>query len=91
MSEIPRSFRRAAVFACAAIMVGCVAAPDPPPASSPVQPSTAGSVARNVILFIGDGMGVSTVTAARMSPSTVSGRVRTGSAASSSRTWFSTS
>ena len=62
MAEIPRSFRRAAVFACAAIMVGCVA----PPASSPAQPSTAGGVARNVILFIGDGMGVSTVTAARI-------------------------
>lgn len=40
-----------------AILSGCTATPDAPPPEP---------VARNVILFIGDGMGVSTVTAARI-------------------------
>ena len=67
MAKISGALRRAAGFSCLAIMVGCVVSTDSPPASSPpAQSSTAGNVARNVILFIGDGMGVSTVTAARI-------------------------
>ena len=49
-------------LSCTALLVGCIVSTDPPPA----QLSAAGNVARNVILFIGDGMGVSTVTAARI-------------------------
>jgi len=48
------------------MLMGCVVSTDSPPASSPPQPAAAGSFARNVILFIGDGMGVTTVTAARI-------------------------
>ena len=66
MAEIPGVFRRAAGLSCAAIMVGCVVSTDSPPASSSAGTSAAGSIARNIILFIGDGMGVSTVTAARI-------------------------
>lgn len=54
--------RRTGGLSCAALMVGCVVSTDSPPD----QTSPTGSVARNVILFIGDGMGVSTVTAARI-------------------------
>ena len=46
----------------AALLAGCIVSTDSPPA----QPSAARDIARNVILFIGDGMGVSTVTAARI-------------------------
>ena len=66
MAEIPCNFLRAACLSCAAIVVGCAAPTDSPPASSPGQPSTLETIARDVILFIGDGMGVSTVTAARI-------------------------
>ena len=61
MAEFSGALRRAAGLSCVAIIVGCVEPTDSPPASSP-----AANVARNVILFIGDGMGVSTVTAARI-------------------------
>ena len=54
--------RWAGGLSCAALMLGCVVSTDSPSD----QTSTTGSVARNVILFIGDGMGVSTVTAARI-------------------------
>ena len=54
------------VLLWAALLMGCVVSTDSPPVSAPPQTSNAGSLARNVILFIGDGMGVSTVTAARI-------------------------
>ena len=64
MVGIPDALRRGASLSCAVLMVGCVAPTDSPPASPTALPLTAAGVARNVILFIGDGMGVSTVTAA---------------------------
>ena len=66
MAEHSVARRWVPVIVCASMLVGCVESTDSPPASTPLQPSTAGSAARNVILFIGDGMGVSTVTAARI-------------------------
>lgn len=62
MGRSPGVLRRTGGLSCAALMVGCVVSTDSPPD----QTSPTGSVARNVILFIGDGMGVSTVTAARI-------------------------
>ena len=62
MAEKASALRWVGGLSCAALIVGCVVSTDSPPA----QPSTAENVARNVILFIGDGMGVSTVTAARI-------------------------
>ena len=62
MAGNPGAFRWVGGLSCAALIVGCAVSTDSPPA----QPSSAGSLARNVILFIGDGMGVSTVTAARI-------------------------
>ena len=62
MAENPGALQWVGGLSCAAIIVGCSVSTDSPPA----QPSSAGSLARNVILFIGDGMGVSTVTAARI-------------------------
>ena len=62
----PGALRWLGSLSCVALLVGCVVSTDSPPDSSPVQPSVAANVARNVILFIGDGMGVSTVTAARI-------------------------
>lgn len=66
MPESPTVVWRAGGLSGAALLVGCVVATDSPPASSPDQSSTAGNVALNAIIFIGDGMGVSTVTAARI-------------------------
>ena len=66
MAEISGATRPVAGLAYTAMLMGCVVSTDSPPASSPPQTATAGSIARNVILFIGDGMGVSTVTAARI-------------------------
>ena len=66
MAEYPGATRGVAGLVCTAMLLGCVETTDSPPASSPPQPPAAGSIARNVILFIGDGMGVSTVTAARI-------------------------
>ena len=66
MAEYPGATRWVAGLVCTAMLMGCVETTDSPPASSPLQPPAAGSIARNVILFIGDGMGVSTVTAARI-------------------------
>ena len=62
----PGALRWLGGLSCVALLVGCVVSTDSPPDSSPAQPSVAANVARNVILFIGDGMGVSTVTAARI-------------------------
>ena len=62
----PGALRWLGSLSCAALLVGCVVSTDSPPDASPAQPSVAANVARNVILFIGDGMGVSTVTAARI-------------------------
>ena len=62
----PGALRRLGGLTCVALLAGCVVSTDSPPDSSPAQPSVAANVARNVILFIGDGMGVSTVTAARI-------------------------
>ena len=62
MAEKASALQWVGGLSCAALVVRCVVSTDSPPA----QPSTAGNVARNVILFIGDGMGVSTVTAARI-------------------------
>ena len=61
MAWNPGALRWLGGLTCVALLVGCVVSTDSPPASSP-----AANVARNVILFIGDGMGVSTVTAARI-------------------------
>ena len=66
MAEYPGAPRWVAGVVFASVLVGCVETAESPPVSSPPQPPAAGSVARNVILFIGDGMGVSTVTAARI-------------------------
>ena len=66
MAEYPGATRRVAGLVCTVMFMGCVVSTDSPPASSPAGTSAAGSIARNVILFIGDGMGVSTVTAARI-------------------------
>ena len=62
MTENPGVLKWSARLSGVALLAGCVVSTDPPPA----EPSAAGSIARNVILFIGDGMGVSTVTAARI-------------------------
>ena len=62
MAGKPRAVGWVGGLSWTAVLVGCIASNDPPPA----QPSAAGSIARNVVLFIGDGMGVSTVTAARI-------------------------
>ena len=66
MAWNPGALRWLGRLTCVALLVGCVVSTDSPPDSSPAQPSVAANVARNVILFIGDGMGVSTVTAARI-------------------------
>ena len=66
MAWNPGALRWLGGLTCVALLVGCVVSTDSPPDSSPAQPSVAANVARNVILFIGDGMGVSTVTAARI-------------------------
>ena len=66
MADCSGVTRGVAGLVCTAVLMGCVETTDSPPASSPPQPPAAGSIARNVILFIGDGMGVSTVTAARI-------------------------
>jgi alkaline phosphatase len=71
--------RRPAALACALLLAGCARTPAPAPAAtdgwfSEGQAAVAraraqmapGSRARNVVLFIGDGMGLSTVTAARI-------------------------
>ena len=55
-------FRRAGGWLCFAALVGCGVPRGLPPADSPGMDGAA----RNIILFIGDGMGVSTVTAARI-------------------------
>ena len=62
MTENPGVLKWSARLTGVALLAGCVMSADPPPA----EPSAAGGIARNVILFIGDGMGVSTVTAARI-------------------------
>ena len=68
MAGNPGAFQWVGGLSCATLIVGCVVSTDLPPA----QPSSAGSLARNVILFIGDGMGVSTVTAAPSSTAVTS-------------------
>ena len=53
---------RAGGWLCFGVLVGCGAPGDSPTADAAGD----GAAARNIILFIGDGMGVSTVTAARI-------------------------
>jgi alkaline phosphatase len=48
------------------LLAGCRAGEGRPSAAAPPPPDSAAAAPRNVILFVGDGMGVATVTAARI-------------------------
>ncbi len=60
-----RLFRPAVTFAALSLALSACSADQPAPLASTPPPSDAPK-AKNVILFIGDGMGISTVTAARI-------------------------
>ena len=62
MAETRKVFRWAGGWLLFAALVGCSVQRSLPPANS----QGSNGAARNIILFIGDGMGVSTVTAARI-------------------------
>ena len=62
MAEIRDTCRRVVSWLCISALVGCVVPRSLPPADT----QRTNSAARNIILFIGDGMGVSTVTATRI-------------------------
>jgi alkaline phosphatase len=53
------------LMACSAALTGCASAP-PPPSSAAAVPASDIDRARNVIFFLGDGMGINTLTAARI-------------------------
>jgi alkaline phosphatase len=57
------SFAAGVLMACSAALTGCASAPPP---SSAAVPASDIDRARNVIFFLGDGMGINTLTAARI-------------------------
>jgi alkaline phosphatase len=59
------TFAAGVLMACgAATLAGCATAP--PPTAAVSQASKVSDRARNVIFFLGDGMGINTLTAARI-------------------------
>jgi alkaline phosphatase len=57
------TFAAGVLMACSAALTGCASAPPP---SSAAVPASDIDRARNVIFFLGDGMGINTLTAARI-------------------------
>jgi alkaline phosphatase len=57
------TFAAGVLMACAAALTGCASAPPPSSAAVPISDIDR---ARNVIFFLGDGMGINTLTAARI-------------------------
>jgi alkaline phosphatase len=58
------TFAAGVLMACSAALTGCASAP--PPSSAAAVPAGDIDRARNVIFFLGDGMGINTLTAARI-------------------------